>query len=253
LNHSIATTLNNNIGGLGNLSVTGSSTSTLGGIGSYTGYTAITGGNLSLGSTGSLTGGGSINVSNGGTLLLGAANKVNTNSALNLGSAGTSGTLSMGGNGSTRASTQTFNTLTLSANSSIDFANLTGQSALYFSKIAGLSSYSLSIFNYNGTNLWGTSSTTGGEGQYTKLYALTGSGTSGFTAAELNNIKFYSGSDASSTFLGQGSFSNITSDGFNQIVPVPEPGVLLAGLLLLGWMIVSFRSHLVGAVRLARR
>jgi hypothetical protein len=191
-------------------------------------------------------------VSNGGTLLLGAANQVNSNSALNLGSGETSGTLSMAGS-TTRASTQTFNTLTLSANSSIDFGNLSGQSALYFSKIAGLSNYTLSIFNYNGHNLWDGNSDTGGVGQYTKLYALAGSGTSGFTAAELNNIKFYGGSDTSSTFLGEGSFSNITSNGFNQIVPVPEPGVVLAGLLLLGWMIFSFRSHLVRAVRVARR
>jgi hypothetical protein len=159
----------------------------------------------------------------------------------------------MGGNGTKRASTQTFNTLTLSANSSIDFANLTGQSALYFSKISGLSTYTLSVFNYNGTNLWGTTSTTGGAGQYTTLYAQAGSGASGFTAGELNNIKFYSGSDASSTFLGQGSFSSNTSNGFNQIVPVPEPGVVLAGLLLLGWLIYSFRPQLARAARVTRR
>ena len=159
----------------------------------------------------------------------------------------------MGGNGTKRASTQTFNTLTLSDNSSIDFANLSGQSALYFSKLSGLSTYTLSVFNYNGTNLWGTTSTTGGAGQYTTLYAQAGAGSSGFTDAELNNIKFYSGSDANSTFLGQGSFSSNTSGGFNQIVPVPEPGVVLAGLFLLGWMIFSFRPQLVRAVGITRR
>jgi autotransporter-associated beta strand protein len=249
LNLSGLTTLSNSIGGLGTVDVIGSGTTTLAGVGSYSGVTTISGGNLSLGSTGSLTGGGSINVNNGGTLLLGAANQVNSSSAVTLGSAGTSGTLSMGGNGSTRASTQTFNTLTLSANSSIDFANLSGQSALYFSKISGLSNYTLSIFNYNGTNLWGTTSTTGGEGQYTTLYAKAGAGLSGFTAGELNNIRFYSGSDSSSTFLGEGSFSSNTSNGFNQIVPVPEPGVLLAGLLLLGWMIYSFRTQFARAAR----
>ncbi len=214
------------------------------------------GGNLSLGSTGSLTGTSAIAVNNGGTLLLGATNglnQVNPAAVLALGGTGTSGTLSMGANGTKRASTQTFDTLTLSANSSIDFANLTGQSALYFSKISGLSTYTLSVFNYNGTNLWGTTSTTGGVGQYTTLYAQAGSGASGFTAGELNNIKFYSGSDASSTFLGQGSFSSNTSNGFNQIVPVPEPGVVLAGLLLLGWLIYSFRPQLARAVRVTRR
>ena len=224
----------------GSVTQAGSGTLSLTGSNSYAGYTAVTAGSLSLGSTGLLTGGGPINVNNGGTLLLGAANQVNTNSALNLGATGTSGTLSMGGNGSTRASTQTFNTLTLSANSSIDFANLTGQSALYFRKISGLSTYTLSIFNYNGV----TSPTgTGGLDQYTSLYAKAGAGLSGFTAGELSNIKFYSGSDSSSTFLGDGSFSSITFNGFNQIVPVPEPGVLLAELLLLGWMIYSFRPQ----------
>jgi autotransporter-associated beta strand protein/T5SS/PEP-CTERM-associated repeat protein len=237
----------NSIQDVGSLTQSGSGTLLLTGSNSYSGYTAVTAGSLSLGSTGTLSGGGTITVSNGATLLLGAANQINTNTVLNLGSAGSSGTLSMGANGTNRASTQTFNTLTLSANSSIDFANLTGQSALYFSKIGGLSTYTLSIFNYNGS-----SSTTGGEGQYTSLYAKAGAGT-GFTDTELGNIKFYSGSDASSTFLGGGSFSNNTSDGFNQIVPVPEPGVVLAGLLLLGWMIVSFRSHVVRAVRVARR
>jgi autotransporter-associated beta strand protein/T5SS/PEP-CTERM-associated repeat protein len=244
----------NSIQDEGSVTQAGSGTLSLTGSNSYAGYTAVTAGSLSLGSTGLLTGGGAITVNNGGTLLLGAANQVNQASALTLGSSGTStGTLSMGGNGSTRASTQTFNTLTLSANSSIDFANLSGQSALYFSKISGLSTYTLSVFNYNGTNLWGTTSTTGGAGQYTTLYAQAGSGASGFTAGELNNIKFYSGSDSSSTFLGQGSFSSNTSNGFNQIVPVPEPGVVLAGLFLLGWLIYSFRPQLARAARVTRR
>jgi hypothetical protein len=61
----------------------------------------------------------------------------------------------------------------------------------------------------------------------------------------LNNIKFYSGSDTNSLFLGSGSFSSNISNGFNQIVPVPEPGVVLAGLLLLGWMIYTARPRLV--------
>jgi autotransporter-associated beta strand protein len=241
--------VSNNISGFGSLAQIGGGILLLNANNGYSGRTMVSGGKLSLGGTGLLTGGGAITVSNGGTLLLGAANQVSTNSALSLGSTGTSGTLSMGGNGTTRASTQTFNTLTLSANSSIDFANLSGQSALYFSKIGGLSNYTLSIFNYNGTNLRGTTSTTGGVGQYTTLYAKAGAGLSGFTDPELNNIKFYSGSNTNSLFLGSGSFSSNISNGFNQIVPVPEPGVVLAGLLLLGWMIYTARPRLVKEAR----
>jgi hypothetical protein len=37
------------------------------------------------------------------------------------------------------------------------------------------------------------------------------------------------------------------------IVPVPEPGVVLAGLFLLGWMIFSFRPQLARAVGITRR
>jgi hypothetical protein len=208
------------------------------GTSAYSGTTTVNGGALSLGTTGRLTATTSVTVTNGATLLLGStqANSINTNAALTLGS----GTLSMGaaGTGGSRASSQTFNSLTLTANSSIDFANLTGLSSLYFSNISALSTHTLSIFNYNGSNLWGGSSSTGGEGQYTKLYAATG----GAFGANLGNILFFAGSDTSSSFLGQGAFNGGSTDGFTQIVPVPEPSVVIAALMLLAWLLYANRS-----------
>ena len=128
------------------------------------------------------------------------------------------------GAGATRAPAQSFNTLTLTANSVIDFANLSGTSSLTFDSISGLSSYTLSIYDWNGTTQYGTTSTTGGVGQTTKLIDL-----SSLSASQLANISFYSGYDTG--FLGTGIFSG------NQIIPVPEPSLLLSALFLLGWLI----------------
>jgi hypothetical protein len=223
------------ITGSGNILKSGSFTQMLTGISAYSGSTTVAGGSLSLGTSGSLTQTASITVTNGATLLLGSssANSINTNAALNLGG----GTLSIGGAGvgANRAGDQTFALLTLTANSSIDFAALTGTSSLYFSTISGLSTYTLSIFNWNGTNLYGQSSATGGANQFTRLYAAT----DGSFDSALGNIRFYSGSTTSSTFMGEGSFSGPSSGGFTQIVPVPEPSVVIAAFLLLAFLILS--------------
>jgi autotransporter-associated beta strand protein len=226
------------IRGAGALTKSGAGAVTLTGANTYSGATTVNGGALSLGTTGSLTATTAVTVNSGSTLLLGSsvANSINTDANLTLGG----GQLSMGaaGTGGSRASSQTFNSLTLTANSSIDYANLTGLSSLYFSNISGLSTYTLSIFNYNGSNLSGGSSTTGGEGQFTKLYAATG----GAFGANLGNILFFAGSDASSSFLGGGTFSGPSEGGFTQIVPVPEPSVVIAALMLLAWLLYTNRS-----------
>ena len=214
VNRSDAITLGNTISGAGNLFQTGTGTTTLSGFNSYIGTTTISGGTLSLGTTGNLSGTTGVSVSTGSTLLLGSANQVN--SAANLNLAG--GTLSMGGNGLTRASEQTFNTLTLTANSVIDFANLTGNSSLTFASIAGLSASSLSIWNWSSA-----------EGSATHLYDTQ---VGGLSAGNLANISFYSGSGTG--LLGTGGFSG------TEIVPVPEPSVVIAALLLLGSLAYGF-------------
>jgi autotransporter-associated beta strand protein len=222
------------ITGSGSLIKSGSLTQMLTGTSAYTGTTTVNGGALSLGTSGKLTGTTSVTVTNGATLLLGSsvANSINSAAALNLGG----GQLSMGaaGTGGSRASSQTFATLTLTANSSIDFSSLTGSSSLYFSNISGLSGYTLSIYNYNGQ-------TTGSGTDFTKLYAATSS-TGGFSA-NLGNILFYSGGDTSS-LLGSASFGG-TVGGFTEItdiVPVPEPSVVIAALMLLAWLLYTNRG-----------
>ena len=195
----------------------GSGTVSLTGANDYQGTTMVNSGRLSLGASGSLSGTTAVTVASGATLLLGGNNQVNTNATVSLG-----GTLSMGA-GTNRAS-QTFSTLTLTGNSVIDFANLSGTSLLTFSSI-NLAGYTLTINNWSGTNQYGQTS----NGDSTFLYDL-----SSLTGTELNNIRFF-GTDGS--FLGQGSFSTN-----NQIVPVPEPGVIIAAFMLLGLLVWSNRG-----------
>ena len=212
----------------------------LSGTSAYRGTTTVTnGGSLTLANTAFLTQTSNVIV-NGGTLLLGGTgantNQINANAPLSL-----NGTLSMGGNGTTRATAQTFQSLTLTGNSVIDFANLTGTSRLTFGSMS-MGSYTLTILDWNGTNAWGTTSTTGGNGQYTQLIDSLGSVDSGVNLA---NISFYSGNSTLSGFLGNGQFSG------NQIIPVPEPSVVVAAVLLLGWMLFSNRGLLLALI--ARR
>ena len=142
------------------------------------------------------------------------------------------------GAGSTRDPNQTFGTLTLTANSVIDFANLSGTSVLTFGSITGLSSYSLSIYDWNGTTYWGNTSTIGGTNQTTQLIDL-----SGLTQSQLNNISFYSGFGTG--FLGTGIFSG------SQIIPVPEPSVIISAVLLLIWILfpTQLGSRYFGSMR----
>jgi autotransporter-associated beta strand protein len=216
---------------MGGVTQSGMGTLTLTANNAYTGPTLISSGALSLANSGSLSGTRNVTVSSGSTLLLGAANQINTNAALTL----AGGTLSMAAS-ATRAPVETFATLTLTANSSIDFGNLTGNSSLTFGAITGLSTYKLTVFDWNGSSASGVNSTTGGAGQLTHLFD-----TSLLTADQLANISFYSGSTTSSGFLGIGGFAG------NEIVPVPEPGVWVSVLLLLACVLC--RDLVRGAVR----
>lgn len=215
-------------GGLIARSSTGMGTLTLGGVNSYTGETILQQLTLAL-SKGALLGGTSgIRVSAGSTLLPGGSNQINTKSRLTL----EGGKLSMASIGSpNRAPVQEFASLTLTADSVIDFGALAGTSTLTFGSIAGLGTYSLSVHNWNGATLWGATSATGGAFQYTSLQDLTATKLS---LGNLANISFYSG--VGTGFLGTGGIVG------NEIVPIPEPCVVIASIMLLAFLL---HSHMV--------
>jgi len=204
------------------LSIFGSGTISLMQSNSYSGRTTIgSGSTLILGSEATLSGTTNILI-NGGALLLGGngrSNPVAPTATLQL----SGGTLSMGGGGATnRLASQTFSTLTLTASSVIDFANLSGISSLTVGGIKGLDATSqLSIWNWNGTTA--------------HLYDSAGAGD--LSAAQLGRISFYSGSN-NTGFLGTGSFSG------TEIIPVPEPAVLVSAISLVGVLLFSLSRRL---------
>lgn len=197
----------------------------LGGANTYSGSTTVSGGTLSLGTTGSLTSK-SLTVTGGSTLLLGANNQLAGDTALSL-----FGKLSVGG-GATRSS-QSFAGVTLTGNSSIDFGAIGGTSSVSLGSLE-LNKNILNVFNWNGSTLWGATSGTGGVGALTSLYT-----SSSLAHSDLSMINFYSGGTISSGFMGSGSISG------NQIVPVPEPSAMAAAaILLLGLMGAAARNPL---------
>ena len=223
-----------------NLTIASGANVNLTGNNTYTGTTAIqNGATLDLGNGGSLSGSTNVNL-NGGTLLLGGngrTDSVNTNTALSL----NGGTLSMGGtNATSRSASQTFASLTLTADSTIDFANLSGDSSITFANIV-MNGNTLNIFDWSGTTFYGDQHSSTQDGTFTHLYDL-----SSLSASDLSHINFYAGNDTSSQFLGIGGFSG------NEIVPVPEPGVIVAAIMLLGCLVFANRGMLIALINRRR-
>jgi fibronectin-binding autotransporter adhesin len=210
----------------GNLNLTTATNVTLTDDNAFTGTTTITGGQFALTGSGKLLSTSSVTVNAGATLLLGVGYGVTdvVNNAADLTLAG--GTLAMGGTGgaATRTASQTFATLTLTANSVIDFSSLDGNSSIYFGSIA-LGGNNLSIWNYT----LGT----------TSLYDANATG------LDLTKISFYSGEG--SGLLGTASLSG--NQLVPNLVPIPEPGVILAACLLLGWLLVANRGMILARIR----
>ena len=91
-----------------------------------------------------------------------------------------------------------------------------------------MGSYTLKIYNYDlssGTHLYDTLSRTGTD-----------------SGLKLGNIRFYSGLNDVG-FLGTG---NLLA---GEIVPVPEPSVIVTAALILGWFLFSQRKLLGGWIR----
>jgi autotransporter-associated beta strand protein len=159
-------------------------------------------------------------INSGGSLLITANNSVSGDITLD------GGTLSVNG-----TTTDTVGALTLSSNSIIDLSLGSNPRSVYFADSSGIAwSGSLSIWNWNGTNLYGTSY---GSGDRQLFF---GNSASGLTQTQLDSISFYS--DSGSSFIGT---AYIRSTG--EIAAVPEPEVYATALLLLVGAVYHFRKQ----------
>jgi autotransporter-associated beta strand protein len=211
-------TISGAVSGNGGVTKNGGGRLTLNGTNTYNGSTIVNSGTLEAASAGALGNNATVQVT-GGSLLVSADNALN-NKSLTLNSTSIAG-LAFSGNYSGRV-----NNLTLSQNSIIDLGD--GSVSIMFDTFV-MNSYTLDIYNWTGTTLWG-----GGTGNDTdKVYFG-----DDLSDAALAKIYFHSGAvGGGDSFLGSGFelMPQTTFDGGlgYQIIPVPEPENYATGLLLL--------------------
>jgi hypothetical protein len=85
-----------------------------------------------------------------------------------------------------------------------------------------MNAHALAIYNWTGTTLWN-----GGDGNNTDQFYVEAA----VSESDLSRISFYSGI-SSNSFVGNG-YQILGGTYQNEIIPVPEPGALAAGILLL--------------------
>jgi autotransporter-associated beta strand protein len=175
----------------------------------FTGNTTVSGGTLELSADAALGGTQQILIETGGTLLFSGSaaltNRINDSVAFRLGG----GTLNTGG------LSERLGTLTLSANSTLNFGS--GSSVIRFAASSGqtwTSGRTLTLANW----------TSGSD----RLFF--GSSASGLTAGQLAQISFLNPSG-----FATGTYPAMML-GTGEVVPVPEPITLIAPLSLLGWL-----------------
>jgi len=170
-------------------------------------------GTLTLGGANTYTGSTTITA---GTLLMGGSNVLSNSSAVVM----AGGTLSAPASG---INTDTTGALSMTANSIIDMG--AGTNSLTFASLGSLTG-TLSIWNWTGA-----ANTVGGTDQ---LNFSTGTANDTYS-----NISFYSG--AGSGLIGTGRM--LADGGAFELVPVPEPGALFAGLALMAPLAWRERRH----------
>ena len=189
----------------------------------YTGATVVNDGSLVLSNSAgnAIHSSSSITVTNGGTLVLGASNQIGDSVGLILGG----GTFLVGA----ANVTENLGTLTLTADSTIDFGNFgaTGFRQLTFDA-SNLITWTgtLTITNWQGA-AWTSS-------EFTEILF----GVGGLTSTQLGQIRFANQNNVTGGLLGTG-----------ELVPVPEPKVYVAALALLGFVGWRERKRLAALLR----
>jgi|GEM_PF-3437608 len=190
---------------------------------SYTGPTAVSGGQLTL--TGSIVGTSSVSLT-GGTLLLGGSDRINDSASVTL----AGGTFATGGFDEGSATTVGLGALILSASSFLDFGSGSGSQLLFASLGSHTGGTTLSILNWDGPG-----GIAGGPTDDRLMFA-------GDDTARLAFLGAFGSSEIS--FNGTPGFDAIQFDVAHfEIVPIPEPSAtaLLGGVALFG--LVGFRER----------
>ena len=203
----------------GGLTKSGGGTLTLSHANSFSGPTTVNGGTLNANAANALGTSSSLAVNTGGTLLLNASGASSAAPAVTL----NGGTLALNAASKT---TNTLGTITLSSNSTIDFGASNVGGVLNLGSASGWNgSSTLSIYNWSGTP-WSGSSNDADQ------LLVSAANEASWTADNLAHINFYSGQGSGE--FGVGARLVSLGGGEFELVAVPEPSTVVAGLLLAG-------------------
>ena len=201
------------------LTKNGSGILILSGSNSFTGNTTINAGTLQASVAGALANTTIVNL-NGGSLLVAATDAINDSTEIRMGG----GKLALSGSGIS----ETIGAMTLTANSVIDLYALSGVSTLRFgdsSSKVWTAGATLQIWNWDGTNQYGTSYGSGNR----RIY-FGSNGGNGLTTSQLSQISFYS--DNGTSFIGSGFI-----DSSSMVGAVPEPQTIVVAILILAGIV----------------
>lgn len=184
--------------------------------------------------------GAGLTINNGGTAALGnsTGDQIFSGSAVTVNNGGTFRTGGFSEGSSANGSTPGVGALTLAGGADFFFSDTTNGNTFSASSLTVTGSGEISIFNWTGT-----------------LFADSGSASNDRllfqgatpTAGQLAMFQFYNDAGAP---LGMGA-GVITFNGFNELVPVPEPSTWIGGVLAFGAVCYSQRRRFRGLLKIA--